>query len=249
MTSPRFDILTILADCLRPYLEASVLGAAIRSGQLDVRLTDLRDFATDRHRTVDDTPYGGGDGMVLKCEPVVAAIEAVRGPQGRVLFLSPRGRPLTQELARELAGERQLVLVCGRYAGFDERIREITGAEELSIGDYVLSGGELAALVVTESVARLVPGVLGNPLSAEIDSFSRGLLEYPLYTRPREFRGHVVPEVLLSGDHAAVERWRREQSIRITRGRRPDLLRSAELDEADRKILEELEDEGDRANP
>jgi tRNA (guanine37-N1)-methyltransferase len=249
MTGPRIDILTLLPEVLRPYLGASVLGAAIREGQLDVRLSDLRDFATDRHRTVDDTPFGGGDGMVLKCEPVVAAVEAVRQPEGRVLFLSPRGHLLTHALARELTEESQLVLVCGRYAGFDERLLAVTGGEELSVGDYVLSGGELGALVVTEVVTRLLPGILGNPLSAEIDSFSRGLLEYPLYTRPREFRGHGVPEVLLSGDHGAVERWRREQSLRVTRRRRPDLLRSADLSDTDRKILEELEDEGDRGHP
>ncbi len=246
---PRVDLLTIFPDLVRPVLEASVLGAAVLSGRLDVRVTDLREFTTDRHRSVDDAPYGGGDGMVLKCDPVVAAIEAVRQPGGRVFLLSPRGRRFDQELARELAGEPQLVLVSGRYAGFDERIAQVTGAEELSIGDYVLSGGELAALVVTEVVTRLVPGVLGNPVSAEADSFSEGLLEHPLYTRPREFRSHAVPEVLLSGDHAAVERWRREEALRITRRRRPDLLRRVQLTDDDRKTLEELENEGDRGHP
>jgi tRNA (guanine37-N1)-methyltransferase len=246
---PRVDILTIFPDLVRPFLEASVLGAAIQEGRLDVRVTDLRDFTTDRHRTVDDTPYGGGDGMVLKCDPVVPAVEAMRQPGGRVLLLSPRGRRLDQALARELARESQLVLVSGRYGGFDERIACITGAEELSVGDYVLSGGELAALVVTEVVTRLVPGVLGNPLSAEIDSFTEGLLEYPLYTRPREFRSHAVPEILLSGDHAAVERWRREQALRLTQRRRPDLLPRASLSDDDRKTLKELENEGDRGHP
>ncbi len=249
MSGPRIDILTIFPEVVRPFLGASVLGAAIRDGRLDVRVTDPRDFATDRHRTVDDTPFGGGDGMVLKCEPVVAAIEEVRGPGGRVLLLSPRGRLLTQGLARELSRAPQLVLLCGRYAGFDERIREVTEAEEISVGDYVLSGGELAALIVTEVVGRLVPGVLGNPLSAGIDSFTDGLLEYPVYTRPREFRRHAVPEILLSGDHTAIERWRREQAIRITYRRRPDLLRRTELTDEDRKILEELEHEGDRRHP
>ena len=249
MRGPTIHVLTIFPELFAPFLEASVLGAAIRERRADVRVTDLRDFTTDRHRTVDEAPYGGGDGMVLKCEPAVPAIEAVREPGGRVLLLSPRGRILDQDYARELVSERQLVLVCGRYAGFDERIAEIVGAEELSIGDYVLSGGELAALVVTEVVTRLVPGVLGNPLSAEMDSFSGGLLEYPLYTRPREFRGHLVPEVLLSGDHAAVEHWRREQSIRVTHRQRPDLLQRAELSDGDRKILEEIEHECDRGHP
>jgi tRNA (guanine37-N1)-methyltransferase len=245
----RIDILTLFPEAVRPFLGASILGASIREGRLDVEVTDPRDFATDRHRTVDDTPYGGGDGMVLKCEPFVAAIEAVRQPGGRVLLLSPRGRVLNQALAGELQAERQLVLVCGRYAGFDERIREVADAEEISIGDYVLSGGELAALVVTEVVARLVPGVLGNPFSVGIDSFSDGLLEYPVYTRPREFREHPVPEVLLSGDHAAIERWRREQALRLTYRKRPDLLRTVDLTDEDREILEELEHEGDRRHP
>lgn len=249
MSGPSIHILTLFPEIVRPFLGGSVLGAAVRDGHLEVSVTDVRDFATDRHRTVDDTPYGGGDGMVIKCEPTVEAIEAVRRPEGRVFLLSPRGRLFDQEMAAELARERQLVLVCGRYAGFDDRIARVTGAEELSIGDYVLSGGELAALVVTEAVSRLVPGVLGNPFSAGIDSFSRGLLEYPVYTRPREFRGLPVPEILVSGDHAAVERWRREQSLRVTLGRRPDLLRRADLSQEDRKILEEIEHECDRGHP
>lgn len=246
MSGPRIDILTLFPELVQPFLRASVLGAAVREGRLHMRVTDLREFTQDRHRTVDDAPYGGGDGMVLKCEPVVAAIESSREPGGRVFLMSPRGRPFDQDLARDLASEPQLVLVCGRYAGFDERITRITGAEELSIGDFVLSGGELAALVVAETVSRLVPGVLGNPLSVEMDSFARGLLEHPVYTRPRRFRGHEVPDVLCRGDHAAVERWRREQAIRLTRGRRPELLRRAHLTEEDRKILEEIEHEGDR---
>jgi tRNA (guanine37-N1)-methyltransferase len=249
VTGPRIEILTLFPEVVRPFLGASILGASIREGRLDVHVTDPRDFTTDRPRTGDDTPYGGGDGMVLKCEPIVAAIEAVRRPGGRVLMLSPRGRVLTQEFAKELQAESQLVLVCGRYAGFDERIRDLTSAEEISIGDYVISGGELAALVVTEVVARLVPGVLGNPFSVGIDSFSEGLLEYPVYTRPREFRDQSVPEVLLSGDHAAIERWRREQALRLTYRQRPDLLRTLDLTDEDREILEELEHEGDRRHP
>jgi tRNA (guanine37-N1)-methyltransferase len=246
VSGPAFHILTLFPEAVGPVLQASVLGAAIRSGRLEVSIVDPRDFATDRHRTVDDAPYGGGDGMVLKCEPVVAAIESVRRPGGRLFLMSPRGRRFDQPLARELSCETQIVLVCGRYAGLDDRIRSVTAAEELSIGDYVLSGGELAALVVIEAVSRLVPAVLGNPLSAEADSFSGGLLEHPVYTRPREFRGHAVPEVLCSGNHAAVERWRREQAIRLTLHRRPDLLRKAKLTEEDREILEEIEHEGDR---
>lgn len=242
---PRIDILTLFPELVEPFLKGSLLGAAMRERRLDVRITDIRAFAADRHRTVDDAPYGGGDGMVMKCEPAVAAVEAVCGPGGRVLAMSPRGRVLDQALVRELSRERQLVLLCGRYAGFDERILEETRAEELSIGDYVLSGGESAALVLTEAVSRLVPGVLGNPESPGRDSFSDGLLEHPIYTRPPEFRGRAVPEVLLSGNHAEIERYRREQSLRLTRQRRPDLLERARLGDDDQGLLREWEDERD----
>ncbi len=240
---PRIDILTLFPELLEPFLASAILGQAIRDGRLDVRLTNPRDFASDRHRSVDDVPYGGGDGMVLSCEPTVAAIEAVRGPEARVLALSPRGRSLNHALARELAAERQLVLVCGRYAGLDQRILDEVGAEELSIGDYVLSGGEAAAIVVVETVTRLIPGVLGNPDSPENDSFSQDLLEHSVYTRPRGFRGREVPEVLLSGDHARIRRFRREQSLRVTKQRRPELLERAELGKEDREILREMEHE------
>ncbi len=245
---PEIHILTLFPELLEPFIKGSVLGAALRDGRAQVRVTDLRAYATDRHRTMDDTPLGGGDGMVLKCEPTVAVIEAVRQPQGRVLVLSPRGRRLDQALAQELTRERQLILVCGRYAGLDERILEETGAEELSIGDYVLSGGEAAALVVTEVVTRLIPGVLGNPSSPERDSFSEGLLEHPQYTRPRVFRGRKAPEVLLSGNHAEIERFRRRASLRLTLERRPDLLERAQLGEEDRRVLQELKDERDAGN-
>ena len=224
MAGPQIDILTLFPELVEPFLKGSLLGAAVRGGRLAVRITDIRAFSHDRQRTVDDAPYGGGDGMVLKCEPVVAAVEAVAREGARVLALSPRGRLLDQTGVEALARERQLVLLCGRYAGFDERILEETGAEELSIGDYVLSGGEAAALVVTEAVSRLVPGVLGNPESPARDSFADGLLEHPLYTRPVEFRGRRVPEVLLSGDHRKIEQFRREQAEELTRARRPDLL-------------------------
>jgi len=223
---PRVDIVTIFPELVEHFLEGSLLGQARRDGVLDVRVADLRAFSSDRHHSVDDAPFGGGDGMVLKCEPVVAAVEALARPDARVLALCPRGRRFDQSLARELARESQIVLLCGRYAGFDERIFAVTGAEPLSIGDYVLAGGELGALVVTEAVTRLVPGVIGNPISPEADSFSEALLEYPLYTRPREFRGLEAPEVLLSGNHALIERWRANEAERLTRERRPDLLES-----------------------
>ena len=241
----RIDILTLFPELLEPFRRTSIVGAAVRRGQIDVQLSDIRSFTTDRHHVADDTPYGGGDGMVLKCEPVVAAVEAVRGPQGRVIALSPRGRRLDQALAAELARESQLVLICGRYAGLDERILEETGAEELSIGDYVLAGGEVAAWVLSEAVARLVPGVLGNPVSPAMDSFSGGLLEHPVYTRPPDFRGRRVPQELLSGNHAEIERFRRRASLRLTAQRRPDLLRVAELSAEDREIIREVEDEKD----
>ena len=228
MSGPVIDILTIFPELVEPFLKGSLLGAALREGRFHVRVTDIRAYATDRHHSVDDSPYGGGDGMVMKCEPVVAAVEAVAESGARIVALSPRGRVLDQTRVEALAQERQLVLLCGRYGGFDERILEETGAEELSIGDYVLSGGEAAALVLTEAISRLVPGVLGNPDSPAHDSFSDGLLESPLYTRPPEFRGRGVPDVLLSGNHAEIERYRREKSLELTGRRRPDLLAKKE---------------------
>jgi tRNA (guanine37-N1)-methyltransferase len=253
----RIDILTLFPELLAPLAEASILGIAVRRGLVEVGVQDLRAFATDRHRVVDDAPYGGGDGMVLKCEPAVAAVESLLRPGSRLLAMSPRGRRLDQLWLRELAQESHLVLVCGRYAGFDERILEETRAEELSIGDYVLSGGEAAAWVVTEAVARLVPGVLGNPDSVQKDSFSSGLLEHPVYTRPPEFRGRQVPPELLSGNHGEIERFRRKQSIRLTAERRPDLLARFEAElaersdaeaEQDRRDLREVKHERDRVD-
>ena len=243
---PRIDILTLFPALVEPFLDGALVGAARRQRRLDIRVTDIRDFSTDRHRSVDDAPYGGGDGMVLKCEPLVAAVEGVAGEGAQVLAMSPRGRPLDQARVVELAGAEQIVLLCGRYAGFDERILQETAAEEVSIGDYVLSGGELPALVLTEAVARLVPGVLGNPESAVRDSFSTpagpgpsgaGILEHPVYTRPPVFRGRAVPEVLLSGNHAEIERYRRAEALRITRDRRPDLLEKTDLGAEDRELL------------
>jgi len=225
MAGPRIDILTLFPALLEPFLQGSLLGAARSQGVLDIRVCDIRDFATDRHRSVDDSPYGGGDGMVLKCEPVVAAVEKVSGEGARVLAMSPRGALLDQARVEELANEEQLVLLCGRYAGFDERILAETGAEELSIGDYVLSGGEIPAMVLIEGLVRLLPGVLGNPESIETESFRGGdFLEGPQYTRPPIYRGLEVPLVLRSGNHAAIEEWHREHALARTRARRPDLL-------------------------
>lgn len=221
----RIDVLTIFPGILESPLRESLLGKAIEKGVLDVRVHDIRDHATDKHRQVDDESYGGGPGMVMKPEPIFAAVEALGPDPKRVLLLSPAGRRLDQALVRELAKEPWLVLVAGRYEGVDERVVEGLGTEEISIGDYVLSGGEVPALVVLEAVTRLVPGVIGRDESHERDSFGHdGLLDHPHYTRPPEFRGMAVPEVLLSGDHAAIERWRREAAREKTRRNRPDLL-------------------------
>jgi tRNA (guanine37-N1)-methyltransferase len=227
------DVLTIFPGLFPGPLGESITGRALDAGVLALRAVDIRSFATDRHRSVDDYPYGGGPGMVMQPGPLVAAIESVRQAASRLILLSPSGRTFTQQLAQELAAERHLVLVCGRYEGMDERVRLETGAEEVSIGDYVLTGGELAAMVVVDAVTRLLPGVLGSTESSADESHVQGLLEYPQYTRPVEFRGHRVPDVLLSGHHAQVAAWRRRQSLERTRDRRPDLLtveRLAELD-------------------
>ena len=221
----RIDVLTIFPDIFESPLRASLLGRAIEAGVLDVRVHDVRDATSDRHRQVDDESYGGGPGMVMKPEPVFAAVEALGEGSKRVLLLSPAGWRLDQKLVRELAQETWLVLICGRYEGVDERVVEGLPAEEVSIGDYVLSGGEVPALVLLEAVTRLVPGVIGREESHERDSFgTERLLDHPHYTRPAEFRGMAVPEVLLSGNHAEIERWRREAAIEKTRRNRPDLL-------------------------
>lgn len=236
-----FEILTLFPRLVEGPLQESILGKAVQRGLVSVRVRDIRDHATGKHRVTDDTPYGGGAGMVMKPEPVVAAIEAAReamaGPS-RVVLMDPQGRRFTQEVARELHRAGRVILVCGRYEGFDERVRSFVD-DEISIGDFVLTGGELAALCVVDATARLVPGVLGNEASAGAESFEEGLLEYPQYTRPPVFRGMEVPEVLLSGDHAKIARWRRRQALLRTRERRPDLFARLELDEADRKLLEE----------
>lgn len=221
----RIDVLTIFPGVFQSPLRESLLGKAIEAGILDVRIHDVRDHTTDKHRQVDDESYGGGPGMVMKPEPVFAAVEALGQGTKRMLLLSPAGRRLDQALVRELAAEPWLVLVCGRYEGVDERVAEGLPAEEVSIGDYVLSGGEIPALVVLEAVTRLVPGVIGREESHERDSFGEsGLLDHPHYTRPAEFRGMAVPRVLLSGNHAEIERWRREAALEKTRRNRPDLL-------------------------
>jgi tRNA (guanine37-N1)-methyltransferase len=221
----RIDVVTIFPGIFESPLRESLLGRAIEAGLLDVRVHDLRDSTSDRHRQVDDESYGGGPGMVLKPEPVFAAVESLGAGVRRTLLLSPAGRRLDQDLARELAVEPWLVLICGRYEGVDERVVEGLPAEELSIGDYVVAGGEVPALVVLEAVTRLVPGVIGRGESHEQDSFGDdGVLDHPHYTRPAEFRGMRVPETLLSGNHQEIERWRREAALEKTRRNRPDLL-------------------------
>jgi len=222
----RIDVFTIFPGILEGALRESLLGKAIEAGLLDIRLHDIREHTTDRHRTVDDEAFGGGPGMVMKPEPLFAAVESLGEDRGRVILLSPAGRRLDQALARELAREPRLVLLCGRYEGVDERVAEGLPAEEISIGDYVLSGGEVPALVLIEAVSRLVPGVVGKEESLEKESFEEGVLDYPHYTRPREFRGMEVPEILLSGDHARIEEWRRRAGLEKTRRNRPDLLES-----------------------
>lgn len=237
----RIDVFTIFPAMVRAFAGESLLGKAQERGTLDVRVHDIRAQAEGPHRTVDDAPFGGGAGMVLMAEPVFAAVEAAEPPRP-LLYLSPAGRRLDQAYARELAGTDGFSLLCGRYEGVDERVREHLADGELSIGDYVLGGGEVAAMVVLEAVGRLVPGVMGNDTSAVDESFSDGLLEYPHYTRPAELRGWGVPDVLRSGDHAKVARWRRAQALARTRDARPDLLEArGGLSDDDRRLLAEFD--------
>lgn len=222
----RIDILTLFPEIFGPFLDLSIIGRARASGIVDIRVTNIRDFATDSHRSVDDRPFGGGPGMIMMCEPLFRAVETVgqqTHPQQRIL-LTPQGKTFTQAVAAELAATTGFLLICGHYEGFDERIRTGLDVREISIGDYVLSGGEAAAMVLVDAVVRLRKGALGNETAPQNDSFSSGLLEYPQYTRPREFRGMQVPEILLSGDHERIRRWRHEQAVHRTRQRRPDLL-------------------------
>ncbi len=243
----RFDLFTLFPEVCAPYVQESILKRAQAAGLVDVQLHNIRDYAPGKHQVTDDEPYGGGGGMVMKPEPVFNAVEAVLGPRGvegaaptPVILLTPQGRTFNQKIAYELAQHERIALVCGRYEGFDERIREHLATDEISIGDYVITGGELAALIVVDAVARLLPGVLGDPTGAEDDSFAMGLLEYPHYTRPAEFRGWRVPDILVSGDHARVARWRRQQALLRTRRRRPDLLERSPLSDTDRKLLEDI---------
>jgi tRNA (guanine37-N1)-methyltransferase len=240
----RFEIFTLFPQVFEPYLETSILQRARQRGLVEVRLHNIRDWAIDRHHTTDDLPYGGGGGMVMKPEPIFAAVESVLGspPACPVILMTPQGRVFTQKIAQELAHLPTLALLCGRYEGVDERVRAQLVTDEISIGDYVLSGGELPALAVIEAVTRLLPGVLGDPDGAWDDSHAMGLLEYPHYTRPPEFRGVKVPEILLSGDHGRISRWRREQALLRTWQRRPDLLDSAPLTEEDREYLNSLKE-------
>lgn len=239
----RIDILTLFPEMLAGPLQTSLLGKAVAEGLLDVAVTNIRDFAVDRHNTVDDSPYGGGAGMVMKCEPIYAAVESLRPKNSleRVILLSPRGAPLTQARVRELAREPDLALLCARYEGVDERVSQDLVTEEISIGDYVLSGGELPALVLVEAISRMIPGVIGDWESVETDSFYQGILGPPQYTRPPVFRDMAVPPVLREGNHAAIRRWRRREALRATRDRRPDLL--IELTAEDKELLAEIEHE------
>jgi tRNA (guanine37-N1)-methyltransferase len=245
MEAMRFDVFTIFPEIFQPYLNTSILLRARQRGVVEVHLHNIRDWATDRHQVTDDEPYGGGGGMVMKPEPIFAAVEEVMGspPQYPLILLSPQGRTLQQSLAQELASYPRMGLLCGRYEGIDERVRQYLVSDEISIGDYVLSGGELPALVIIDAVTRLLPDALGHPQAAQDDSFATGLLEYPHYTRPVKFRQWEVPEILLSGDHARIAHWRREQALRRTWQQRPDLLLTASLDPEDLKFLSDLEAE------
>ena len=240
----RIDVVTIFPEVFPGPLGVGVLGRARERGILDLRVWDLRDFTADRHRSVDDIPYGGGAGMVMKPEPFVLAVEAIRashpGEPPAILLTSPQGRLLTQARARVFAARPHLVVLCGRYEGVDERVAELLGAEEISIGDYVLPGGEVAAMVLIEAVGRLLPGAVGDAESVARDSFSGDLLDYPQYTRPAEFRGRAVPEVLLSGHHEAIRRWRAREALRRTLLRRPEMIDEARLDDEAREILRQL---------
>ena len=237
-----FDIVTIFPRMVEAFVAEGVVGRAAQRGLIDVRVRDLRSFTDDRHRTVDDVPYGGGPGMVMKPEPFVRAAEAIereRGRPGAVVLMSPQGRRFTQAEAARFRTAGHVILLCGRYEGLDDRVREYLQADELSIGDYVISGGELAALIVVDAVSRLVPGVVGDGESVERDSFSRGLLDFPQYTRPADFRGLAVPAVLLSGHHEEIRRWRKREALRRTLERRPDLLAPDELDDEEREMIRE----------
>ncbi len=241
----QFEVFTLLPEVFPPYLETSILKRARERGLIDVRIHNIRDYTHDKHHTTDDMPYGGGGGMVMKPEPVFEAVASILGPGSGVpvILLTPQGRVFDQRVAEELSHYEKIALICGRYEGVDERIREHLVTDEISIGDYVLTGGELPALIVIDAVSRLLPDVLGDPTGAQDDSHASGLLEYPHYTRPPEFQGWKVPDILLSGDHAKIDRWRREQSLLRTYRKRPDLLEKAELTKEDLRFLEKLKND------
>lgn len=245
----RIDVVTIFPEMFTGVFSSSILKRAQETGAVNIHVSDFRQFSPNKHHTVDDTPYGGGGGMVLKPEPIFAAVESLlekgpsEGEKVRVILTCPQGEVFTQDKAIEFSREDHLIFICGHYEGYDERIRKHLVTDEISIGDYVMTGGELPAMVIVDAVVRLLPGALGNEQSAENDSFCHGLLEYPQYTRPAEFRGWKVPDVLLSGNHAKIERWRRKESLRRTFLRRPDLLEKAPLDDTDRTLLREIEEE------
>jgi tRNA (guanine37-N1)-methyltransferase len=255
----QFEVFTLLPEVFPPYLESSILKRAIQRGLIDVRVHNIREYTQDKHHTTDDTPYGGGGGMVMKPEPVFEAVDSVleltalQTPpepfvqtQERpvstipIILLTPQGRVFDQRVAEELSGHERIALLCGRYEGVDERIREHLVTDEISMGDYVVTGGELPAMILIDAVSRLIPGVLGDPTGAQDDSHSMGLLEYPHYTKPPDYRGWKVPEVLLSGDHGKIEKWRREQALTRTLEKRSDMLEKAELSEKDKKFIESL---------
>lgn len=244
----KFEVFTLLPEVFPPYLESSILKRARERGLISVDVHNIREYTHDKHHVTDDTPYGGGGGMVIKPEPVFEAVESILGQNPvqttgeavPIILLTPQGRVFTQRVAEELSGHERIALLCGRYEGVDERIREHLVTDEISVGDYVLTGGELPAMILIDAVSRLIPGVLGDPTGAEDDSHSMGLLEYPHYTKPAEFRGWKVPEVLQSGNHARIDQWRREQSLLRTFKKRPDMLGKADLTEADINFLKSI---------
>jgi len=251
----RVDVLTLFPEMFQGFLHSSILGKAIQRGLVEINLVNFRQFATDKHGTVDDTPYGGGQGMVLKVEPIYLALREILGfepdrqslmelaPSTRVILLCPQGKTYTQKMAEEFSSSSHLVLICGHYEGFDERIRQHLITDEISLGDFLLTGGEIPAMALIDSVVRLRPGVLGNPESLQEESFVSGLLEYPQYTRPAEFHGWSVPEVLLSGNHRQIDRWRLKEALRRTWERRPDLLAQRDLSPLERELLAEIRHE------
>ncbi|WP_270182065.1 tRNA (guanosine(37)-N1)-methyltransferase TrmD [Alkalihalobacillus sp. CinArs1] len=243
----KIDVLSLFPEMFTGVFNHSILKRAQESGAVSYQVTNFREYSTNKHKNVDDYPYGGGAGMVLTPQPVFDAVSSLADPskKPRVILMCPQGERFTQSKAEELAAEDHLIFVCGHYEGYDERIREHLITDEISIGDFVLTGGELASMVVIDSVTRLLPGVLGNKSSAPMDSFSSGLLEHPHYTRPSSYEGHAVPDVLLSGNHAAIEKWRLKESLRRTWTRRPDLLESKELSKEEQKILNEIKEESD----